>query len=77
MRRLVLALPAAITAAPLTAAVAAANNGLSPVTPESSNARAIRTTYWVILVVTGVIFVLVEAALRAVHLPLPQPRPEP
>jgi cytochrome c oxidase subunit 2 len=55
--------PAAITAALVTATVAAANNGLSPVTPESSNARAIRTTYFVILAVTGVIFVLVETAL--------------
>lgn len=43
--------------------MAAANNGLSPVKPESPNAESIRTTYWVILAVTGVIFVLVEAAL--------------
>jgi cytochrome c oxidase subunit 2 len=63
VRRLVLALPAAITAALVTAAVAAANNGLSPVQPESPNAEAIRTTYWVILIVTGVIFVLVETVL--------------
>jgi cytochrome c oxidase subunit II len=65
VRRLVLALPAAITTALVTAAVAAANNGLSPVTPESSNARAIRTTYWVILAVSGAIFLLVETALVA------------
>ena len=63
MRPLVLALPAAITAALVTAAAAAAQNGLSPVEPQSPNADAIRTTYWVILIVTGVIFVLVEAAL--------------
>jgi cytochrome c oxidase subunit II len=63
VRRLVLALPAAISAALATAAVAAANNGLSPVTPQSSNAEAIRTTYWVILGVSAVIFVLVETAL--------------
>ena len=63
MRRLVLALPAAITAALVTAAVAAANNGLSPVEPESPNAEAIRTTYWVILAVTGAIFLLVETVL--------------
>jgi cytochrome c oxidase subunit II len=63
VRRLVLALPAAITAALVTAALAAANNGLSPVQPESPNAEAIRTTYWVILIVTGVIFVLVETVL--------------
>jgi cytochrome c oxidase subunit 2 len=63
VRRLVLALPAPITAALVTAGVAAANNGLSPVQPESPNAEAIRTTYWVILIVTGVIFVLVETVL--------------
>ena len=63
MRRLVLALPASFTAALVSAAVAAANNGLSPVKPESPNAESIRTTYWVILAVTGVIFLLVEAAL--------------
>jgi cytochrome c oxidase subunit 2 len=45
------------------AAGAAADNGLSPVQPESPNAEAIRSTYWVILIVTGVIFVLVETAL--------------
>jgi cytochrome c oxidase subunit II len=63
VRRLVLALPAAITVALVTAAGAVANNGLSPVQPESPNAHAIRTTYWVILIVTGVIFVLVETVL--------------
>jgi cytochrome c oxidase subunit II len=52
-----------LTAALVSAAVAAANNGLSPVTPESPNANAIRTTYWLILIVTGVIFVLVETVL--------------
>ena len=45
------------------AAAAAADNGLAPVTPESPNAEAITQTYWVILAVTGVIFVLVEGAL--------------
>jgi cytochrome c oxidase subunit II len=47
----------------VSAASAAANNGLSPVEPESPNAEAIRTTYWVILIITAVIFVLVETAL--------------
>jgi len=61
--RLYLALPAALVGALVSAAAAAANNGLAPVTPESPNANAIRTTYWVILIVTGVIFVLVEGAL--------------
>ncbi len=63
MRRVILALPAACTGALFAAGVAAADNGLSPVTPQSPNADAIRQTYWVILGVTGVIFILVEAAL--------------
>ena len=63
MRRLSLALLAAVLIALVSVAAAAANNGLAPVTPESPNAHAIRQTYWVILGVTGVIFVLVEAAL--------------
>jgi cytochrome c oxidase subunit II len=58
-----LVLPAALTAALVSAAGAAAENGLVPVTPNSPNAHAIRQTYWVILGVTGAIFVLVEAAL--------------
>lgn len=63
MRRLVSALPAVLAVALLSAAAAAANNGLSPVEPESPNAEAIRTTYWVILIITAVIFLLVETAL--------------
>jgi cytochrome c oxidase subunit II len=61
--RLYLALPAVFVAALASAATALADNGLTPVTPESPNADAIRQTYWVILIVTGVIFVLVEGAL--------------
>jgi cytochrome c oxidase subunit 2 len=49
--------------AAVTAAAAAGENGLSPVTPDSSNADAIRQTYWVILGVSGAIFILVETAL--------------
>ena len=63
MRRLVSGLSAVVLVALVAAAGAAAGNGLSPVQPESPNAEAIRTTYWVILIVTGVIFVLVETAL--------------
>ena len=63
MRRLVSAVPAVLAVALMSAAAAAANNGLTPVEPESPNAEAIRTTYWVILIITGVIFVLVETAL--------------
>jgi cytochrome c oxidase subunit 2 len=63
VRRLVSALPAVLAVALLSAAAAAADNGLSPVQPESPNAEAIRTTYWVILIITAVIFLLVETAL--------------
>ena len=63
MCRLVLALPAALSLALVTAATATADAGFAPVAPESPNANAIRQTYWVILIVTGVIFVLVEGAL--------------
>jgi cytochrome c oxidase subunit II len=37
--------------------------GIAPVDPESPNAEAINTAYWVVLGVTAVIFVLVEVAL--------------
>ena len=60
---MLLALPAALSVALASAAAAAADNGLTPVAPNSANAHAIRQTYWVILGVTGAVFVLVEAAL--------------
>jgi cytochrome c oxidase subunit II len=41
----------------------AGNGGVAPVAPHSSNAGAIRDTYWLILAITGVIFVIVEATL--------------
>ena len=63
MRRLVSGLSAVLLVALVAAAGAAAGNGLSPVQPESPNAEEIRSTYWVILIVTAVIFVLVETAL--------------
>jgi len=65
VRRSVSGLSAVLLVALVAAAGAAAGNGngLSPVTPVSPNAEAIRTTYFVILIVTGVIFVLVETAL--------------
>ncbi len=63
MRRLFLALPAALSLALVSAAAATADIGLAPVQPESPNANAIRQTYWVILIVTAVIFFLVEGAL--------------
>jgi cytochrome c oxidase subunit 2 len=63
VRRLFLALPAACSGALVAAAAAAGDNGLTPVTPNSPNAHAIRQTYWLLLGVSGAIFVLVEAAL--------------
>ena len=63
MRRLSLALLAALPVALVTAARAAANDGFTPVQPESPNASAISQTYWLILAVTGGIFLLVETAL--------------
>jgi cytochrome c oxidase subunit II len=50
---------ALVTAAP----ALAGNGGIAPVAPHSSNAAAIRDAYWLILAVTGVIFVLVETTL--------------
>ena len=49
-----------------TAAVAhAGNGGLAPPDPKSPNAQRITDAYWVIVVFTGFIFVLVEGALIA------------
>jgi cytochrome c oxidase subunit II len=42
---------------------AAGNGGLAPPEPASPNAADIRSVYWLILLVTGGIFVLVEGAL--------------
>jgi cytochrome c oxidase subunit 2 len=63
VRRSFLALSAAFLLALVSASAAAAETGLAPVTPRSSNAESIRDTYWLILAITGGIFVLVEAAL--------------
>ncbi len=63
MVRRFLALPAALAVALAFAGAAGADAGLAPVAPESPNAHAIRQTYFVILAVTGVIFILVEGAL--------------
>lgn len=62
-----LTLRAALLAVPLalvtTGTALAGNGGVAPVAPASPNASAIRDIYWLILGITGVIFVLVEAAL--------------
>jgi cytochrome c oxidase subunit 2 len=61
--RLYLALPAAFSLALAAAATADADAGFAPVEPASPNANAIRQTYFLILIVTAVIFFLVEGAL--------------
>ena len=60
LRAVLLAVPIGLITA---AAAMASNGGVAPVSPESPNTHAIRTTYWLILVITGVIFVLVEGTL--------------
>jgi len=60
----VLAVLAALATALMTASVAAATNGgLTPVEPASPNATHIKTTYWVIVGFTAMIFFLVEGLL--------------
>jgi cytochrome c oxidase subunit II len=57
------ALLAVLLALATAAPALAGNGGIAPVTPHSSNAAAIRDAYWLILAITGVIFVIVEATL--------------
>jgi cytochrome c oxidase subunit II len=60
LRAVLLAVPIGL----LTGAVAlAGNGGIAPQTPHSPNTSAIRDTYWLILAITGVIFVIVEGTL--------------
>jgi cytochrome c oxidase subunit II len=60
LRAVLLAVPIGL----FTAAVALADNGgVAPPQPHSPNTAAIRDTYWLILGITGVIFVLVEGTL--------------
>jgi cytochrome c oxidase subunit 2 len=47
----------------LAAGAAASNGGLSPVTPVSPNAHRITDAYWLIVGITGAIFLLVETTL--------------
>jgi cytochrome c oxidase subunit 2 len=56
---------AVIGALALAAPALADNAGLTPVEPRSPNAEAINETYYLLLVVTGFVFVLVEGALVA------------
>ncbi len=41
----------------------AGNGGIAPVAPASENAEGIRDAYWLILAITGVVFVIVETTL--------------
>ena len=47
----------------LASAAAAGNGGVAPPDPASPDAASIRDIYWLILGITGGIFVLVEGAL--------------
>jgi cytochrome c oxidase subunit 2 len=62
-RSLVVLSCVALLALCLAAAAAAGNGGFAPVAPADQNASGIREIYWLILAITGVIFVIVEVAL--------------
>jgi cytochrome c oxidase subunit 2 len=53
----------ALLALALAGAALAGNGGFAPVAPASPNEKGIRAVYWLILGLTGGVFVLVEAAL--------------
>ncbi len=61
-RLLLLALPPAGALA-LAGAAAAGNGGISPVAPVSPNGQRITDAYWLILAITGVVFLVVEGTL--------------
>jgi cytochrome c oxidase subunit 2 len=63
VRRLAWIAAVALGALALAAPATADNAGLTPVEPESPNAEAITDTYYLLLVVTGLVFVAVEGAL--------------
>ncbi len=64
MRRLLRAIAAAsLYVLAVAGAAAAGNGGLAPVAPESPNAEGIRRTYWLILGLTGAVFLIVEVTL--------------
>jgi cytochrome c oxidase subunit 2 len=61
VRSIVLA--AALGALLVAAPALAGNGGLAPVEPASENAEGIRDAYWLILAITGFVFVVVETTL--------------
>src|SRR5262249_27516784 len=60
LRAALLAVPIGLIAA---GTALAGNGGIAPPTPRSPNTSAISDSYWLILIITGVIFVIVEGAL--------------
>ena len=58
-----IALAAALGALVYAAPALAGNGGLAPVAPASENAQGIRDAYWLILAITGAVFVIVETTL--------------
>jgi cytochrome c oxidase subunit 2 len=66
VRRSLLALATSLAGAfALASAAAASNGGISPVAPVSPNGHRITDAYWLILGITGAIFLLVEGTLLA------------
>ena len=64
MRRRTLVLATSLAGAfALASAAAASNGGIAPVPPVSPNGQRITDAYWVILGITGAVFVIVEATL--------------
>src|SRR5438874_841165 len=72
VRRKSLVLAAALSLALVVAGAAGATPaGLGPPDPQSPNASGIDDLYWVLVAVTGVIFVIVEGALVALDITSP------
>ena len=63
VRRLVSIAALVLGALALSAPAFADNAGLTPVSPESPNAEAITQTYYLLLIVTGLVFFAVEGSL--------------
>jgi cytochrome c oxidase subunit 2 len=64
-RRLLLVPTLVVGVLALATAAAASNGGISPVTPVSPNGHRITDAYWLILGITGAVFLLVEGTLLA------------
>jgi cytochrome c oxidase subunit II len=62
-RRLLLVPTLVVGVLALAAAAAASNGGISPVTPVSPNGHRITDAYWLIVGITGAVFVVVEGTL--------------